>query len=1648
MRKTTLRMLSLLTAFVMTFTSVDMAVFAEEVSAGDVVITEETSEAVSFSDEETEAVAEEAVTTAEDTTEETATEEAISETVEETTTEELALDAEGDPVKKDDFISLIQDHYYKNDNGNYDISMWFVFPDEKVRYETIVTIKVDDESVNSQISYVQMPWCEDIFINVKIRDFVASVAEHKVEVFFYDTVNEINFYIEDSLNLIDESYAVNSVEFVDYSSLVSDKRTDVDVTYSYPGKTNKKYGSKSVTIVPHGGEESEGITLNATNYKEMYVNNTSKRFNKGYVYELELNGEKYSFDDDFLNPYIDGTMIGATITVPYSSLEAGIYDAILENTSGEKFRLDNFVEIIKDKTVITFFRSANSGRYSCDSTGDYIALVVYGNNIADDMIPVFYMDEARKDVAAVYDTTDENCAVSPDLGDGRIYKVKKKGIKDAKGGLIYLSYGDDSRITYRGTYNNIYDGDTVVGLKGRYDVSNITHVLFNSGAGKILRIYVAQSALSENPVGDLITVSYEEGKWVSGKYNRTTYNYTGNIAKDANGEFYVEVPASETVFTKMAADTWGAYGTVTYGDVDDEGNLLGWQDSFSLLAKNTVTTIANIAVANGTWVLRTPDMSVLKSGNAGEKLTNDEIIKASQYPYMTLEVTANGETKISQVVFKSLLTDTIVLNNEGNETSATVAKGDVLELAEPEVPAQFAEDAEWKNNHSFEGWYLATDVKHTNRLEKVTATGGKTVEVVAYWKAKIYKIQITTGASEGRYGEEFTYSNIKTFELSYDGTIEITEETVGISGGDRSEYYFGKNAELCKKGTFTYQDCLDYAYKIDEAKGIIYLTNISIAKEYLVLYHTNGVKIEGLTAIPFKTDLSEPIVLTDLSKAPYLREDFLGWYTDPSLDEKYKITEVEKYHVGNVDVYAKWAQKEVTVKFDTNLDSYEGLTTTSAPISDMTKDIGEIFRLPASSYKVTAEDGSKWKFAGWSFEKTGYVTADTICAYPNEIIAIPEDAEYIKDGVVTLYALYSKGIEISYILNGGELPADAKTSFEIGSKAYTLPTPTRAGCDFLGWYGNDQFGVFNKDAAKKITTVSDKASGIVVIEARWKERTYKLSLVPNGGKGKTVNLNVPLTEHVDLTKYTDYTKTGYDFAGFTLDGENVINSFSPELLEDVKNSKNGTKFTLKAKWTPTKYTITYDTKGGDSLESKEYEISTADTELDIPTREGYTFAGWFTDENYKKISGSFKNEKAMLKKGTVGDITLHAKWTRPYTLVLHVDDKTERFEGFNYGIAKAIPTPKTKVEGKSVAGWSIINAGAKKYAPTEKICMDDSIDAANELHLWALMKNSKYTIVYNNQTGTDYWSNPTYETKTQSVNTGKVIALTKNSFKKAGYAFVGWSRIANAAEPEYANGEKVDLSLLADGDNNVKLYAVWRNAFKITFDENAEDAVAGRTSYTYTYGREVKDKVFATISVPTRPNYTFAGWYTEPECKKAFKKISATQQGNINLYAKWVPATYTVTYDCNTPANTKITGNMKAQKFTYYKSTALKKNTYKATGYEFLGWSTDPDSVDATYANGEKVTDLGVDVTLYAVWKPITYTITYKYSITGYNFDNANTNPLSYTVNTEIKLEDCGVPGYSFCGWYSDKAFKKQVKNISAGSTGNITLYAKLEKMK
>ena len=253
--------------------------------------------------------------------------------------------------------------------------------------------------------------------------------------------------------------------------------------------------------------------------------------------------------------------------------------------------------------------------------------------------------------------------------------------------------------------------------------------------------------------------------------------------------------------------------------------------------------------------------------------------------------------------------------------------------------------------------------------------------------------------------------------------------------------------------------------------------------------------------------------------------------------------------------------------------------------------------------------------------------------------------------------------------------------------------------------------------------------------------------------------------------------------------------------------------------------------------------------------------------------------------------------------------------------------------------------------------------------------------------------------------------------ERPGYRFSGWS-------PEIPR-------VIPDQDTRYQARWILESDYIITYKLNGgTNAPENPASYNV-------ETETITLKDPVKTGYTFEGWYkAEDFTGGAVTKITQGSTGDITLYAKWEPVSYTITYELeggtNAPEN-PAGYNVETETITLEAPTKDK--------YDFKGWYKDAEFTTQVTEIPQGSTG---DITLYAKWELVSYTITYELD----GGTNVPENPASYNVETEtITLRDPVKPGYTFEGWYKDGEFTTQVTEITQGTTGNITLYAKWEQI-
>lgn len=182
-------------------------------------------------------------------------------------------------------------------------------------------------------------------------------------------------------------------------------------------------------------------------------------------------------------------------------------------------------------------------------------------------------------------------------------------------------------------------------------------------------------------------------------------------------------------------------------------------------------------------------------------------------------------------------------------------------------------------------------------------------------------------------------------------------------------------------------------------------------------------------------------------------------------------------------------------------------------------------------------------------------------------------------------------------------------TIEDGQKV-SKPTeePKKEKHTFIGWYVGEVEYDFDTPVVKDI-----------VITAKFKRNRIKINYDLNGGTG---TVEVEIDKGDTPKKPDDPTKFGYNFVGWTLDGQAY--NFDFPLNEDT---------TIKALWEATVYVrVTYDTSGGNEINSEMVPENTTLSKLPTPVKAGYIFDCWLLDDACFDINTKISKDITLIAK--------------------------------------------------------------------------------------------------------------------------------------------------------------------------------------------------------------------------------------------------------------------------------------------------------------------------------------------------------------------------------------------------------------------------------
>ena len=719
------------------------------------------------------------------------------------------------------------------------------------------------------------------------------------------------------------------------------------------------------------------------------------------------------------------------------------------------------------------------------------------------------------------------------------------------------------------------------------------------------------------------------------------------------------------------------------------------------------------------------------------------------------------------------------------------------------------------------------------------------------------------------------------------------------------------------------------------------------------------------------------------------------------------------------------------------------------------------------------------KFLGWSTSANGNVVYQ-----PGDLYDVNQDG-----GNVTLYAKWEKAKYTATVkLNGGSYNGSTNdfTISKYPGEEISIGAPTRSKHNFTGY----KLTMDNNDGDAP-TSVTQSASGFkgimqmgnFTLNAQWTPWKHTVRYDANA-KNDTSVKGIPAsqskTANVDIKLSSDVpTRNGYTFLGWNTQADGKGTAYAAGAI--YKNDQNGGTVTLYAQWTPWKHVLHYNKNVPTSSTSQTVSNMPVDQTKTfgqlmtisnlVPTRKGYTFAGWYTQSNGTGTKYDPGSNYAADQNG--GTVNLYAKWT-PWTYNIKYDQNVKSTSSSK--TVTDMPAAQTKTQeidvtlssmtpkrnGYIFAGWSTSANGSVEYKPGSRFTKDLDSNGAS-ITLYAVWTPWKHTIHYNSNiptnapTGTTTVSNmPGDQTKTFDEK----LMISSNKPTRKGYNFAGWSTSANGDvvyQPgaEYKNDQN---------GGTVTLYAKWTTwKHTVTYDKNVP-ANSKKTDVKNMPGNQTKiydQNLTLQSNVPTRIGYTFVKWTTnkdgtgtayQPGSQYSYNRDS--DGGTVTLYAVWTPWKYKVQYDKNVSADSssQTVSNMPTdQTKTEEVVLTLSSNKPSRNGYIFNGWQAQINGKAVDYQPGAKLSyDVddkdGSTIILKAQWTAWKHTV--HYNANGGDQNSVPTDQTK-TFDQAMILSDKKPTrhGYNFVRWNTKAdgtgtSYEVKGNYNHDQNGGTVTLYA------
>ena len=629
----------------------------------------------------------------------------------------------------------------------------------------------------------------------------------------------------------------------------------------------------------------------------------------------------------------------------------------------------------------------------------------------------------------------------------------------------------------------------------------------------------------------------------------------------------------------------------------------------------------------------------------------------------------------------------------------------------------------------------------------------------------------------------------------------------------------------------------------------------------------------------------------------------------------------------------------------------------------------------------------------------------------------------------------------------------------VSRTGYTLDARQWKASYYKNDTGNESNRVFDatwcSDNAKVDVATQPPQSGWTMLVVPVTPNPYTVTFSANGGSG-TMSGQSFVYDEAKALSLNSFTKVGHTFSGWNYGGRSYADG---EVVSNLTTTAGGS-IMLTAVWSVNSYTITLDAGEADTpgTESVQAEYGRTFPSITLPTRYGYYFKGYFTQQEGHGDQCYLENGNPCTSYLS-SNATIYAKWEKiPVYNVTFLPLGGTFTNGWttetNYmaGTSLTLPTAEDiHRDSKTFVGWYLED----DYSFTNRVYSITHLDTGDRTFK-ARWLGKSYTV--------DFQANGGVGHKTQAFEMGEsqpLLSLSETQIRREGYSFREWNRAADGSGDHFADGAMIDDNLTDTDGDVVYLYAQWtNNVYAVVFQPNGADG--GETmpnqAFTYDVTQNLNHVEF------TYTGHAFEKWSSDTNYNYQTEYyldgaavVNLVPGGEVNLYANWTGVVYTVSFDAN-GGEEDPEHPVAPITCTYNVPTNLPFCTFDRDGWGFKGWTNNL-AEGVLFADHARVTNLTTraeEVQMYACWTGATYAVVFDTQGDGV-MTNGVGEEVSVWTNSYVvgdAWENLPVPvnadtqHWEFAGWaYVDaqgveKAIPAEVPPPSVGTTNLVATWS------